>query len=435
MRLCACAVGRLICGLMLAGSAQGQQGEGSLPLPGFGEEAAWRSHLGLAARFDYFSSDNRLDDRANFFGNTLQARWEGDWRDTLGLRADARATRPQLTQGSGWSAVFNELYASWTHEGTRLRIGQQIVAWGRADFLNPTDNLSPHDYTLLLPGEDDQRGGNPAALLRQALGAGFSVQLYATPYFTPTRVPLPSELAQYVEQRPHSGWKQLQTGFKLDRSGEFVDGSVSGYHGHALTPDLAPIGFSAQGQPIAALRYPAINVFGADAATTLGRYGLRAELAYTDTGDDEGTNPLQRNSYWYAVIGADRSFDDHLNVNLQGFGRHVVAFHDDVQTDDPVIAAAGRYNALLNQQQQRNSWGLSSRVAGSFINDTLRAECLVVWNAGSRSNAYVRPLLSYALSDHVGLSAGAQFYQGDADSYFGALKRNQGWFAELKLTR
>lgn len=36
---------------------------------------------------------------------------------------------------------------------------------GRADGINPTDNLSPRDYTRLVPDETDQRLGNDALKL------------------------------------------------------------------------------------------------------------------------------------------------------------------------------------------------------------------------------------------------------------------------------
>ena len=43
-----------------------------------------------------------------------------------------------------------------------LRAGRQIIAWGRADGVNPTDNLSGQDLTLLVPDDDDRRLGTTA---------------------------------------------------------------------------------------------------------------------------------------------------------------------------------------------------------------------------------------------------------------------------------
>ena len=58
--------------------------------------------------------------------------------------------------------VIREAYLDLSHGPLDLRIGKQIIAWGRADRINPTDNLTPRDYTLLVPDDDDQRLGTPA---------------------------------------------------------------------------------------------------------------------------------------------------------------------------------------------------------------------------------------------------------------------------------
>ena len=43
-----------------------------------------------------------------------------------------------------------------------VRAGRQIIAWGRADGVNPTDNLSGQDLTLLVPDDVDRRLGTTA---------------------------------------------------------------------------------------------------------------------------------------------------------------------------------------------------------------------------------------------------------------------------------
>ena len=44
-----------------------------------------------------------------------------------------------------------------------LRLGKQIIVWGRADALNPTNNLTPVDFRIRSPLEDDIRLGNVGA--------------------------------------------------------------------------------------------------------------------------------------------------------------------------------------------------------------------------------------------------------------------------------
>ena len=51
-----------------------------------------------------------------------------------------------------------------------VRAGRQIIAWGRADGLNPTDNLTGEDLTLLAPDDDDRRLGTTALRASYYLG-------------------------------------------------------------------------------------------------------------------------------------------------------------------------------------------------------------------------------------------------------------------------
>ncbi|MBI3605573.1 MAG: hypothetical protein HY202_06050 [Nitrospirae bacterium] len=59
-------------------------------------------------------------------------------------------------------------------------VGKQIVVWGRADGINPTDNLTPHDFTVLLPFEDDQRFGTTALKLDLYITYAFTDHLKGT---------------------------------------------------------------------------------------------------------------------------------------------------------------------------------------------------------------------------------------------------------------
>ena len=70
-----------------------------------------------------------------------------------------------------------------------IKAGRQIVVWGRADRLNPTDNISSRDYTLLVASDDEQRRG--AAMVQTRLGLGpYTLDAYWLPEFRPNRFPL-----------------------------------------------------------------------------------------------------------------------------------------------------------------------------------------------------------------------------------------------------
>ena len=58
---------------------------------------------------------------------------------------------------------LREAYVSAYAGPLDLRIGQQIIIWGRADAFNPTNNVTPFDLRVRSPVEDDRRVGNVGA--------------------------------------------------------------------------------------------------------------------------------------------------------------------------------------------------------------------------------------------------------------------------------
>ncbi len=80
---------------------------------------------------------------------------------------------------------LREGYLNYTAGDADLRIGKQIIVWGRADGINPTDNLSPRNYTLLVPENDDQRMGARAAKVNYHV-ADATVTAVWLPRFTPS---------------------------------------------------------------------------------------------------------------------------------------------------------------------------------------------------------------------------------------------------------
>lgn len=397
----------------------------------------WDTHFTSSARFDYFTSDNQLNDDRNFFGTTAQGKFDADFKESFGIELEARATqynRAQqvLSQASdSQSHVIGQLtqgYASLKSEDTTLRLGKQIVAWGRADFLNPTDNLTPHNYAVLLPDEADQRFGTVSALLTHHFNEELTLALFTTPFFEPSQIPLPHGVVEYSEDKPKHTLSHSEFGVRLSRAGDRIDASLSYFHGYNLQPDLAPLNWTT-----VELSYAKINVIGMDLATNVGRYGLRMEAAYTKTDDADGSDPFRRNPFWYYVIGADRVFDGTLMFNVQLFGRHIYNFTDATAFGDPLAQVVGSYDALIAQQQDRDSYGMTTRISDSWFNDTLSAEILVVRNF-TRNNNYLKPLATYAITDRLKASIGAQLYMGATNTFFGVLKDNQYVFTELRYS-
>lgn len=382
------------------------------------------------ARASYFRSSKALDDEVDFFGATLQPKLQAQPTESIGAYLEARAIAPDIARDryhDDVDARILQAYAAYRSEYTDLRIGQQIVAWGRADGINPTDNLTPRDYRVMLPLEEDQRFGTPALKVDRFLSDTLTLSTFITPFFSPSRIPrVTGDYAVDVD-RPARTLRNTEIGVRLDRTGSSFDGSISFYHGYNLLPN-----YRVAASPATLIEYyDEMNVIGVDMARNFDRFGVRAEIAYSRP--EHENRPGMRYAQWFYVLGADRTFAETRNVNLQFVGRYVEDFHDAGSVSDPALAGTALLNAIMNNQQSRTSYGISSRIGDRWRNDTVTVEVLLYVGL-TRSEVYLRPLIAYALDDRTRVTVGAEVYRGSDESFFGRLADNSGPFLELRYS-
>jgi hypothetical protein len=382
---------------------------------------AWRS--------DYFQSSRELDGRKNLFGETVQLKMLPSVGEKIDGKLEARAINSAIGQDGSTSVHVLEAYGTYHFARADLRIGKQIVAWGRADGINPTDNLTPRDYTVMLPFEEDQRLGTPSARLDTFLSQTHTLTLYATPFFEAAKVPIPAGGSIVRESLPATSLANTAAGVKLNKVGEGLDWSVSYYRGFSLLPSARGL-FTSPTSATLEIHHDRIRVFGADVARNYGRFGFRAEMAYIDTGSN-GDDPARKLPFFYWVAGVDRTFFDNLNLNLQLFQRRARYFRDPQSFPDPGQRISAVLNSIIDVHPERVSNGMTFRIHDKWLNDTLEAEILAFINF-TQTNHYIRPFVTYALSDRWKISVGGELYSGAPDTQFGSIKADQGAFAELR---
>ena len=340
---------------------------------------------------------------------------------------DAWARSDSRFDSRAGASDVREAYVAGSYGDWDFSAGRQLIAWGRADSVNPTDVLTARNFTLLTPLDEDQKTGvgsirttwNRDALRLSALWL---------PEFRSSILPLPAvQGVSFVSRDPSAAARQWA--LRAERSGESVDWAVSYFDGYERQPDLRPEAFLADGARVG-LAHTRIQMLGADAATTVGRYGLRAEVAITRTEDRHGNDPFTRNPFLYAVVGGDRTFLTNLNVNMQLLYRQVMSWEDPLTAPAPLRELALR-QALISNQRDAQQAGATVRVAQKWWNDTLEAELIgVAWFA--RGDFLVRPRVRYAANDRLRFSLGSDLYRGPADSFFGSLRNLSTTFVEMQ---
>lgn len=386
------------------------------PLSGAGQDLT----LSHALRLNYASSDKRLSDGKHYYLGTLETKASAELAPKLRATAKVRA-------GSGGVRV-PFAYLDFKSAAIDIRAGKQILAWGRTDALNPTDVVTPRDYTTLLPFDEDERHG-----VWGVRGNIYATETIVASLFygwrsKPSTLPFASSpFERYVFETGEARKRQL--GLRVSTSTEDFDFSVSAYRGASLLAQAEQFESSGDGSTLTRLRYPEIDMLGADFARNFGKYGVRIEGAAVRA---RQASELGLQPYRYLVAGADRTFWGDLNVNVQLFARWTGAAPLQAWSD----AGSRRietFNNLIFVQTRENTYGMTARVANLWLNQTLGAELFVQRYFGDGS-MYLHPQVSYAITDHVKVTAGAVWYTGKEGTLFGVMKKNNGVFGELRYS-
>lgn len=383
-------------------------------LPARGDDAL---KLSNAIRLNYASSDKWLSDERHYYLASLETKAIADIAPrvtgALQLRAGAIAGPAQRSH-----AEFPFAYLDVKTAAVDFRIGKQILAWGRTDALNPTDVITPRDYTVMLPFDEDERSG--AWGVRSNIYANETVvaSLFYGVKFKPSTLPFVSRgERQYVFDT--DGARRRQLGLRVSTSNEDFDFSVSAYRGASMLAEAGRVDGSTT-----YLHYPVIDMLGADFAKNFGKYGVRIEGAAIRP---RATSPNGMQAYRHLVAGADRTFLSDLNVTIQLFGRW---------TERGPEGTGGQVEAMNNLifvQTRKNTYGTTFRIANRWRNQTVGAELFVQHYFGDGST-YLHPQATFAVTDHVKIAAGALWYLGKRGTLFGTMKKNNALFSELRYS-
>lgn len=362
-----------------------------------------------------WSSNRNLDDREGIAKADCLVQWRGDAGENLRFALGARLGSGHVGAGDRADAELREAFVEWDRGRWTARAGRQIVAWGRADRINPTDSFSTRDFTLLAADDDDQRRGSDALSLRAAFGDAVSLTAVVADH-APHRVPegpLPRPLLRDDEPR------RLDRGLRLDRVGDRLDWSLSWFDGHDRMPRYRLAALSPS--PRLAVGHDRVQVAGADFAAAAGRWSFRGEAAYT--------RAAGRGDTLRAVLGFDTDLGETANLNLQWV--HVRrSDRVDPRTLPPPLRPAAAAIDLLNREYGAREQSMTVRLVQRLRNERLRLEWAGVFALDDGSGIF-RPRLTYQIDDRFKLVFGADRAYGAADTQFGARRDNNLVFGEL----
>lgn len=231
---------------------------------------------------------------------------------------------------------LREAYADLYLGNFDLRAGQQIIAWGRADGINPTNNLTPQDYFVRSPEPYDIRMGNFLVRGRYAIKSrirleGIWVPVYRHSVYRFDLFDMPDFVNFADPYNPGAALKNGSFAGKVEFLFDRFDGSVSWFNGYDPMP-----GIEAGPLPETPGEDPSIDLYarpfrqqtvGFDFSFGLGSFGVRGEAAYREPDAAYKGEIFVPNRDLRYVLGIDRSFRG-FSMMVMYCGQYVFDFEE-----------------------------------------------------------------------------------------------------------
>ncbi|MBN1130114.1 MAG: hypothetical protein JXA71_14075 [Chitinispirillaceae bacterium] len=353
----------------------------------------------------------------------LDAEKTGMGRAFAELRLNAGYAR-----GTAFTAMdVREAWVSVSPGLFDIRLGRQILPWGRADAINPTNSITPRDQTALSSEFDDTRMGNELLQIKAKIGPS-RIQGIWIPCYRPDVLPLegaeiPPAITIADPVYPDRRFTNGGYAVRIDVIGPSIDGSVSYYNGYATLP-----GFDGSlGQAGMSLipRAYRMHAAGADFSAAVGPIGLRGEAAIKYPFDGYDRTMHVPNPYAQYVLGLDKSVGK-ASFLIQYSGLYVIdyrALPEPVLTDPLDPAAQQRYaferasagikkiNRLFTGTVDGISHALTGNVHWNTLYETLHLTMGGMYDVTTKDYA-INPSASYDIADAVSLAVGGRYLDG-----------------------
>jgi hypothetical protein len=341
-----------------------------------------------------------------------------------------------------------------------ISLGKKIIVWGRADGLNPTNNITPQNYFVRSPEPDDYRLGNILLQSTVPLSSRIRLECIWVPWFQPSiyrfdLFDMPDFIHLTTGNYPTGKLKNGSIAGKINFETHGLDGSVSYFNGYDPLPGINPgtVIIDSAGAYLSlsptAFRQ---QTWGIDFATTTRRLGLRGEFALRITEDGYKEKTHVPNPDLQYVLGMDRTIGK-FSLIVQYLGRYTFDF-EPLPTMDGIPVSNGamdalppippamleeyfqyqfeKFNRAIFYQQVEWNHTLSVRPGLTLLYETLQLEIFALYYIKTREYS-ILPRISYSIADGLKMVAGGQYYRGPEDTNFDLLGPVlNGGYLELK---
>lgn len=359
--------------------------------------------------------------------------------------------RPRDAQINGENSVttslnLREAYIRYGHQGPSsidLIVGQQLLPWGKADAVNPTDYFSSKDLRIFTPDEEVRRRGPVAAVLNLTPEQGASPFTFTgvfVPVFQKSEVLVPPQLVPAfvtlnAPTRPAFTASELEGALKASYAGSGWDASLSAFRGWNRLANLN-LALITPRTITVAQNFNRVNALGADTSASFGSYVFRAESALKWTSNTDGRDARISPATQEIVAGFERPLGDRFRAQLQGTYRHISDYSNwrtSLLTLNPIDQAISQANSSIQGYQFRHLPGGTLRVSYVSPEESWKSELFILASfPRPYSQYFIRPKLTYEWFSGFETTAGLDHYVGSAGTLVRASQDYRSVFLEAR---
>ncbi len=323
---------------------------------------------------------------------------------------------------------LQEAYMDYYSDFVDIRFGKQVIAWGKADEINPTDILNPQNLVNITEDKSIRKIGLVSLKTDWKFYDFILEGIWKLEFKSMQLPPLNSRWAFFslpgVTELPSPSYpenklKNTEWAFKLYRTISLFDLSISYFDGwdNIFTPKLIfnPV---IQQMELDQLVFYRTKMIGADFAGSIRSVGIWGEGAYFITEDTEGTDPFIKNPYVQFVLGGDYTFGYNIETNIQYFQQYITKIDDDAEKEfeENMISKLGVGIPL----QQATSLRVKKKLGAWEVN---WIELFGLYDIKHRG-VMLQPKLALSPEDAFLVEIGLIIFEGDKDSIFGRFDNN-----------
>ena len=294
-----------------------------------------------------------------------------------------------------------------------VKVGRQILTWGTGDLLFINDLFSK-DWKSFFAGRDEEYLKAPSdALFVSFFPSWATIDVAYMPRFDADRF-IDGERFSYWNgmnltgndlqtDKPDNWFSDDEIAARIYHTFKGMEVAAYGYSGYWKTP----MGFDPRsGQNT----FPKLNVYGASARGALAGGIVNLEAGYYDSREDrDGNDPFVPNSQTRLLVGYEHELATDLTGSVQYYVEHMMN-HDDYRAS--VVGPAADENHHI----------VTLRLTQMLMNQNLILSLFNYWSP-SDQDGYIRPNVSYKLTDNWKIEVNGNFFFGKKNStFFGQLE-------------